>query len=75
MTISTVLAAGFLVAIVGIAVWMLWSLMTRRPAVRRGSGNPGLPYGSGSGTLGDSGYGGFDGGGCSGGDGGGGGGC
>jgi hypothetical protein len=70
MTVSTVLAAGFVIAFAWIVVWLVWSLISGRPSVRRGSGNPGIPSGSGSGAPGGSGCdGGF-----SGGDGGGGGG-
>ncbi|MFF5213611.1 hypothetical protein, partial [Streptosporangium sp. NPDC000396] len=61
-------AAGFLVAIAGVVIWLVWSLITGNPSVRRGSGAPGLPSGWPAGG------GGFGGGGCDGG-GSGGGGC
>jgi hypothetical protein len=64
-------AVGFVIAFACIVVWMVWSLISGRPAVRTGSGNSGIPLGSDSWMPGDSGG---DGGGFSGGDGGGGGG-
>ncbi|TMR12744.1 hypothetical protein ETD86_32040 [Nonomuraea turkmeniaca] len=69
--VSTVVAAGLVIAFACIVVYMVWSLISGRHSLRRGSGNPGIPSRSGSGMPGDSGY---DGGGFSGGDGGGGGG-
>jgi hypothetical protein len=71
VTVSTVVAVGFVIAFAWIVVWTAWSLVSGRSSVQRGSGNPGIPLGSGSGGSGDSGC---DGGGFSGGDGGGGGG-
>lgn len=68
MTVSTLLAAGFLIAIAGVVVWMAWSAITGRPSLRRGSGNPGTPPAYDSMPGGGS----FDSGGSSGGDGGGG---
>ncbi|NUW31324.1 hypothetical protein HTZ77_07790 [Nonomuraea sp. SMC257] len=43
MTVSTVVAAGLVIAFAGVLVWTVWSLVSGRPSVRRGSGNPGLP--------------------------------
>ncbi|MFC5825918.1 hypothetical protein [Nonomuraea insulae] len=78
MTVSTIVAAGFVIAIAFIAVRAVWSLLTGRPSMRRGSGYPGFPPGghssmpgAGGGWDGSSGG---DGGGGGGGDGGGGGG-
>ena len=67
---STIMAAGFVIAVAIIIIAVLRSLLTGGRTMRRGSGNPGIPYGGSSGT---SGGGGWDGGGSSGGDGGGGG--
>lgn len=55
MSVSTVVAAGFLVTIACILIWMVWSLIVRSPSLRRGSGNPGTPpnYGSMSGAGSD----------------------
>lgn len=74
MTVSTVVAAGFLVVVAGVVIWMVWSLIKGNPSLRRGSGNPGIPSSqmSGGGDFFD--CGGSSGGGFSGGDGGGGGG-
>ncbi|MFC4121342.1 hypothetical protein [Nonomuraea zeae] len=48
MTFSTVVAGGFVIAIVCIIVWMVVSLTARRPSMRRGSGNPSIPFISGT---------------------------
>ncbi|WP_156056186.1 hypothetical protein [Streptosporangium roseum] len=69
MTVSTVVAAGFLVVVAGIVIWMLWSLITGGPSLRRGSGNPGIPSHHSSMSVGSN----CDADGSSGGDGGGGG--
>ncbi|MDP4511389.1 hypothetical protein [Nonomuraea turcica] len=68
---STVVAAGFVIMFVCVVVGMVGSLISGGPSMRRGSGNPGIPFGGGSGGFGGSGC---DGGGFSGSDGGGGGG-
>ncbi|GAA1640832.1 hypothetical protein GCM10009733_042410 [Nonomuraea maheshkhaliensis] len=48
MTFSTIVAAVFMIAIALIIVRSVWSLLSGSPALRRGSGNPGIPrYGSG----------------------------
>ncbi|MEV4067795.1 hypothetical protein [Nonomuraea dietziae] len=67
MTVSTVVAAAFVVAIAGVVIWMAWSLIAGRGTLRKGSGHPGIP----SASTHDAG--GYDGSGPSGGDGGGGG--
>ncbi|MEV0199447.1 hypothetical protein [Nonomuraea sp. NPDC050691] len=43
MTVSTVVAAGLVIAFAGVVIWMVWSLIAGRPSLRRGSGNPGRP--------------------------------
>ncbi|MFB4282279.1 MULTISPECIES: hypothetical protein [unclassified Nonomuraea] len=65
---STIMAAGFVIAVAIIIIAVLRSLLTGGRTMRRGSGNPGIPYG---GSSGPSAGGGWDGG-SSGGDGGGG---
>ncbi|GAA3654709.1 hypothetical protein GCM10022224_017150 [Nonomuraea antimicrobica] len=79
MTVSTIVAAGLVIAVVCIVVGALASLLRGRPSTRRGSGNPGIPFISSWGMSGNNGscdnggYSGDSGGGFSGGDSGGGG--